>query len=386
LPLGITHGWGVCGRYLTRELAKLGDVRLLTPKFDRSVVADELEFRHLAGLVIQQQAMAALAGGGQAIPGEVLQVVADNRTLLPFQPQMRGRRNVGHAVFENNLLSPAAIENVRRSYDVLALGSSWCTDVLRGYGLTNVATVLQGVDPSVFRPSEQSRQLLTDRFVVFSGGKFELRKGQDLVIRAFKVLQDRHRDVMLVTQWYNQWAHSLATMTSSPYIRFSPGQGDHVALIQQTLAANGVDVARTIVLQPKPNALMASVYANTDVGLFPNRCEGGTNLVLMEYMACGRPVIASYSSGHRDVVNGDNAVLITTMSQMTVNKGTKATAVWDDPNLEETIERLEWAYQHRDELRRLGERAGRDLAQLTWARTAREFHQLLTGDGCSDRG
>ncbi len=41
--------------------------------------------------------------------------------------------------------------------------------------------------------------------MVFSGGKFELRKGQDVVIRAYRVLQDRHPDVMLVNAWFNPW-------------------------------------------------------------------------------------------------------------------------------------------------------------------------------------
>ena len=33
-----------------------------------------------------------------------------------------------------------------------------------------------------------------------------------------------------------------------------------------------------------------------DAGLFPNRCEGGTNLVAMEAMASGLPVILSGTS------------------------------------------------------------------------------------------
>ena len=41
--------------------------------------------------------------------------------------------------------------------------------------------------------------------MVFSGGKFELRKGQDVVIRAYRVLEDRHPDVMLVNAWFNPW-------------------------------------------------------------------------------------------------------------------------------------------------------------------------------------
>ena len=30
----------------------------------------------------------------------------------------------------------------------------------------------------------------------------------------------------------------------------------------------------------------------------------------MEYMACGKPVIASFASGHTDIVNSQNALLL----------------------------------------------------------------------------
>src|SRR5205807_9816232 len=106
--------------------------------------------------------------------------------------------------------------------------------------------------------------------------------------------------------------------------------------------------------------------------------EGGTNLVLMEYMACGRPAIASYSSGHKDVVNDENAVLIRSMGSVAVVLDGRSLGTWDDPDLDETIERLEWAYQNRDRLSEIGKRAGQDLAQLSWKRTAQQFHELLS--------
>jgi glycosyltransferase involved in cell wall biosynthesis len=212
---------------------------------------------------------------------------------------------------------------------------------------------------------------------VFSGGKLEFRKGQDLVVRAFKVLQDRHDDVLLVAAWSNPWPGVVETMRGSPYVRFSSTAADQQQLISDLLAENGIDLRRVVILGPKPNGLMARIYRNSDVGLFPNRCEGGTNLVMMEYMACGKPVLASDCTGHRDVINEHNAVLIKTMGQVQVMAGPEVTAVWDDPDLDETVERLEWCYQHRSELATFGAQAGKDLAQMTWASSARRFYELL---------
>lgn len=123
---------------------------------------------------------------------------------------------------------------------------------------------------------------------------------------------------------------------------------------------------------------MARVYANSDVGLFPNRCEGGTNLVMMEYMACGKPVVATQSTGHSDIVTEHNALVVRNQGEITLRRGGEPIARWPQPDLNDVIDKLEFAYQNREQLRVLGRRAAADLGQLTWARTAREFQTVLT--------
>ncbi|HEY8693507.1 MAG TPA: glycosyltransferase family 4 protein [Chloroflexota bacterium] len=378
LPMGSAHGWGVCGKYLSRELARLADVRLVAEPFDLNTVGDELDFYDLLPLVAtgaeRERLLAPAAVGAPVlnyIPG---------KELAPSLPNLRGTRNVGYTFFEENLLPAESIQNAARYFDIVATGSSWCTDVLRSYGLERVETVIQGVDTSIFRPAPNGKELFRDRFVVFSGGKLEFRKGQDIVIQAFKAFQQRHDDVLLVNAWNNPWDFSLATMAVSTYIRFAPRAREHVAMVSQVLADNGIDLSRAIIIPARPNAMMARVYQNSDVGLFPNRCEGGTNLVLMEYMACGRPAIASNSSGHKDVVNDSNALLVKTMGQVTMSDHGAPIAVWDDPSIDETIEQLEWAYQHRPALEALAEQAGRDMAHMTWKRSAADFYAMLTDE------
>ena len=56
--------------------------------------------------------------------------------------------------------------------------------------------------------------------MLFSGGKFEFRKGQDLVLKAFSVLSKKHPDMVLLTAWHNPWRASMETMRESPHIRF----------------------------------------------------------------------------------------------------------------------------------------------------------------------
>lgn len=380
-PLGSAHGWGVCGKYCTRELAQLTATFMLADDFTPEVVGDGYEWHELARHHFPSARLAEFPRQGEVtrLDAPLLECIA-GKDMLPLSPKIRGTRTVGYSFFEDNILKPAWIDNARRHYDWVATGSTWCTQLLRQQGLEQVSTVVQGVDRRIFFPGAAEREFFRDRFVVFSGGKFELRKGQDIAMRAYKVLQDRHADVMLVNSWFNPWPFSVQTMRATKLIRFDPPESapSYVSSINDVISDNGIDVKRVVTLLPQPNRLMPRVYANTDVGLFPNRCEGGTNLVLMEYMACGKPVVASNVTGHADVLTAQNALLIESNGTTEVrNAAGEPVAVWPEPDLDQAIDQLEHAYQNRAELRAFGERAGQDLASWTWGKAATEFLRLL---------
>jgi glycosyltransferase involved in cell wall biosynthesis len=384
LPIGSSHGWGICGKYVTREMHALtaGNARLITHDFTLETLGDEFEFRSLAPLALnQQQIAAATANGSKPLDGPLLNSIVDKKNLPLIN--LRGTRTLGYTFFEENIFLPEWIENARRHFDLVATGSTWCTQVLQQHGLQNVHTVLQGVDRRLFFPAPpgsplDQREFLNDAFVIFSGGKFEYRKGQDLVIRAVKVMQDRHKDVMLVNSWFNLWQQSFETMRLSPHVQFPAVSGNYLDVMNSILKYNGLDPARTITLAPRNNALMARIYRNSDIGLFPNRCEGGTNLVLMEYMACGKPVVATASTGHADIVTTANALPIAIEKEKPLQGPTGIVATWPEPSLDSTIAQLEHAYQNRSTLNTLATRAAEDLCHLTWRATAEAFHKLLT--------
>lgn len=340
MPYGSNFGWGVLGKNVALAMAEMTDVRVIAPPGLDQRIADEFEAYRFRKLLLPTP-----AGDRWKLDGPVIQA-AIGRSLEPFVPLVEPPYQVGFAVFEENILPKSVIEFARRTYVHLAAGSSYCAEVLREHGLTNVSTVLHGVDSEFFRPRAEPRTFLRDRFIVFSGGKFELRKGQDIVIRAYKVLQDRHPDVMLVNSWHNPWPQTRDTMRESKLIRyFPPKDDDHVRWMNALLAANGIDVERVITIGQRDHRLLPDLYHMTDLGLFPNRVEGGNNMVLMEYMACGKPVLASYNSGHKDIINRKNAILIENHQPMERRVNGERVAVWNDPSLEETIGKLEWCYQ-----------------------------------------
>ena len=78
---------------------------------------------------------------------------------------------------------------------LIIAGSHWNEHVLRSNGIVATTTVLQGVDTALFHPGPRSGRF-RDRFVIFSGGKLEFRKGQDLVLKAFKCFHQRHEEAL----------------------------------------------------------------------------------------------------------------------------------------------------------------------------------------------
>ena len=378
LPCGSNFGWGICGKNLVRELSDITEVALISEKFDLQTIADELDFHFLKSKQIDPKEISATGvGDSLSVDQPVLQAITDHQ-LQPWHVHLKGAFTAGYTFFEYNVLDPRHIANSKRYFDVIVTGSAWCANILKDHGLENVSTIVQGIDPQLFNPLHSEKNLFKDRFVVFSGGKFELRKGQDIVIKAYKVLQDRHPDVMLVNAWFNPWPFSMKSMQGSPHIQCPLPDGDYLQTINHILSENGIDLRRVITLLPRSNAQMAKVYKNTDVGLFANRCEGGTNLVLMEYMACAKPVIASFSSGHKDILTPANAILIRSMQPLQIASGGKLQATWDDPDIDETIAHLEAAYQNKKDLAAIGRQAGKDLSKFSWHNMAASFYHLLT--------
>src|SRR6266496_3518241 len=239
LPVGVAHGWGVCGKHISLELSKLTDVKLLTHSFHPGNVGGELDHYALARLLPTEEESRRLPAS-RTLDGPILQLAT--KQLQPMN-DLKGTYTLGYTFFEDTDLLPSHLENARH-FDRLTTGSTWCTQILERHGLQNVATVLQGIEPTVFFPTSAPRSFFPDRFIVFSGGKFEFRKGQDIVIRAFKVLQDRHRDVLLIASWFNQWGFSWDTMRASPHIRFAPASNNYFEALNKIFVDNGIDPTR----------------------------------------------------------------------------------------------------------------------------------------------
>lgn len=271
--------------------------------------------------------------------------IADHH-LNPLR-KVRSPRLIGYC-FTEWPLSDQAKRNARQ-YDVLFAGSNWNVRRLFEKGIK--AEVLhQGIDFERFKVQSPSER---KGFVVFSGGKYEFRKGQDYVVAAMHHFMRAHPDVILLAAWHNQWPQSAASMHNSwlledwqdPYKELPPD--------------------RVFKIPAMKNEATPALYAQAHIGLFPNRCEAGTNLVMCEFMACGRPVISSYAHGHADVLSEG--------SFWNIPHGTIDPAGWFNCYVSDLLSKLESAYKLKDELPAIGRDCRSLVEKFTWRACAEKL-------------
>lgn len=380
-----SYGWGVYGMNLALAWANDPELRLICawpvgddPSLDpirRGVLAP---FRRESATF--QGQLQAFDGGEVDAQSPLLTCVMPDFRIMrtPRGATLRGAPTIGVTFFDSARQTPEAIRNAAE-YPLIVTGSSWNEEVLRAHGLTNVRTILQGVDPSLFHPAPRA-SFAGDRFLVFSGGKLELRKGQDIALAAFRKFSERRPDAVLVTAWHSPWPDLARTLDRSglaaPVVFGADGQLDPAGWA----AANGVPPERFIDARLTPNPLMPQLLRQMDVGLFPNRSEGGTNLVAMECMACGVPAILSANTGHLDLIEEDNCFVLTRQDEVTAEPAAAAFGEvrgWGESDVDEAVELLERAYRDREAARSRGERGAQTLARLPWGRTAAELKTAL---------
>lgn len=141
---------------------------------------------------------------------------------------------------------------------------------------------------------------------------------------------------------------------------------------------NGLNSDKIITLELTENSKLRNLYSQTDIGVFPNRCEGGTNLVLMEYMACGKPVIATNATGHTDVVTNDNAILLNNNKPLRLMNNNQIWAEWVEPSLDEIVSQIEFAHENRDRIKQIGNIAGEYMKNFTWEKSAENLVKLIS--------
>jgi glycosyltransferase involved in cell wall biosynthesis len=178
--------------------------------------------------------------------------------------------------------------------DQVLVASSWALDVLRNNNIKTQASVVPlGVDTNIFN-YQISHNLSfrdSDKFIFLNIGKWEIRKGHDILLDLFRSAFPHQKDVelwLLASETTNGYSSKeeldkWKSMYSDPRVKlFSGADTQH-------------DIAR----------LMAA----SDCGIYPSRAEGW-NMELLETMAMNKPAITTNYSAHTEFCTNNNSYLV----------------------------------------------------------------------------
>lgn len=193
--------------------------------------------------------------------------------------------HIGFPIFELDTFSDLEKHHLS-SVDRLFVCSQWAKDIVKKNGINCKTDVVPlGVDMNIFQPSNPTP---SDKIIFFNCGKWEIRKGHDVLIEAFKHVAKEHDNVelwMMCTNPFNSPEENLRwhQLYNHPKVRLIP--------------------------RAETQSQVYNIMSQVTCGVFPSRGEGW-NLELLEMMACGKHVISTNYSAHTEFCNNDNCGLI----------------------------------------------------------------------------
>jgi glycosyltransferase involved in cell wall biosynthesis len=371
-------GWGVYGFNLMLHWPG----RALTTTGRSTIDSDDkAQFARLKPLLDDSKKIAArlatLKEKTHTAPVPVFRSYGNNLNPVraPYTVDLWGTPSIGVAFVEDSVISHSTQE-AAKPLKAMVAASSWNADLFGAVGLANIRTVLQGVDTTLFRPLQPRGTLLPGKFKIFSGGKLEFRKGQDLALAAFHAFATRHDDATLVTAWHSPWPKVAASFAGisqgAPQMR-SDGALDLPTWIEKF----GIDPMRIADAGPLPNRLMPELLREMDAALFPNRAEGGTNLVAMEAIAAGVPTILSANTGHLDIIALGGSWPLERQKLVSHAIGMGGTAGWGESDVEEMVENLEAIYTKRAEGKARAVAGAAAMKTLSWKNQIGKLYEAL---------
>lgn len=272
-------GYGVAGWNITRELSKITDVALW-PVGQIQITSQE-EANLLQGLVNNasmfnynapcvkiwhQHDMAQFVGKGERI---------------------------GFPIFELDNFSDLEKHHLN-SLDRVFVCSEWAKKVIEStVNVKKVDVIPLGVDSELFKPKISESK----KTIFFNCGKWEIRKGHDILYKIFENAFSEQDDVEL-------WM-----MTTNPFLSPEEDQEWKNLYINSKLGNKIKFIDRVATHEEVYN-----IMCRTDCGIFPSRAEGW-NLELLEMLSCGKTVITTNYSAHTQFCTDDNAYLVNVNSQ-----------------------------------------------------------------------
>jgi glycosyltransferase involved in cell wall biosynthesis len=203
----------------------------------------------------------------------------------------RGTR-IGFPIFELDQFNSLEKHQLS-SLDIIFVCSEWAKSVIcnniKSVSKNKVIVIPLGVDLSIFKPSTMINGGPTK---FFNCGKWEIRKGHDLLVNLFNDAFNEDDNV------------ELHMMCTNPFCS-EQEELEWINLYKNSKLGHKIHIIPRQDTQHEVYNIMSTMHC----GVFPARAEGW-NLELLEMMACGKHVITTNYSAHTEFCNEDNALLM----------------------------------------------------------------------------
>ena len=351
-PVGQT-GYGRIGTFLAPALKNLGhDVRVIPAYPDELRVAEQ-RILELVNLIDDKMLDADVT---------IRLSIGSPSDILSFY----GKRRVQYTMLENDRLPPFWVKALNTVDDVWTL-SHWGKQVFENSGVKkDVKVVPAGVDLNLFNPWREPLVPRSDKFRFICVGKYEHRKGYDVLCKAFAEEFKQNEKVELI-------------IMGDSIKMFDQGFNVYKEILNLRLPSDRAEFQ--IVEGMLPNySDMGRLYTSADCFVCPTRGEGW-NLPLIEAMACGLPSIVTNWSAHTEFANEKNCYLLNDFqmvpSQQKLAQLFLQFGKWAEPNIKEVKEKMRYVFDNRDEAKKLGEFASKDMKNWTWDEAAKKAIKAL---------
>lgn len=339
-------GYGVTGLNIVKALSKIIDVALwpisqpqITNQNDANVVSQAIKNSHFFDYdapcirIWHQHDMAQFVGRG---------------------------KKIGFPIFELDHFSDTEKHNL--SYvDKIFVCSSWAKTVITkniNIDPDNVSIIPLGVDSSIFKPATVVNDGPT---VFFNCGKWEVRKGHDILVKMFNDAFEEKDDVQL-------WL-----MCDNPFL-----SQEETKYWQNLYYRSKLGSKIRIFSRVQTQEQVYNIMSQVDCGVFPSRAEGW-NLELLELMSCGKNVITTNYSAHTEFCDKNNSMLVNIQETEKAidNKWFFGQGNWakiSDVEINTFIEYMREIHKNKQEKTLSLNKAGISTANhFTWHNTAREI-------------
>lgn len=381
-PLTPFTGWGNYAIQITKKLIEKGSVNIYTAHAIDTTNSCNFFWRVWADR-IQKRSKNIIERMSIKQENERLEtncdIVIEALGNFKAKQDVKGRFMVGVIFFERSKIPDEYIELIK-SYDLIITGSSWNLKVLKDAGVENTKLIYQGIDNGSFNHGKEPK-LIKRTLVIYAGGKLEIRKGQDIVIEAFKKLIKDYPNVLLIACWANLGGIGDNTMVLSKYIDKNPKSGKSED-IEKWIEECGIPKNNYIVPRVMANKDLVGLIKQSDSAVFMSRCEGGTNLMAMETLACGIPTVVSSNTGHNDLIRSGVRHIVGLKGNKVENcisniYGGDDEGVWSEVDPDELVKVWKDQIERKEYWQRVGREEAKALDTWSWERSTEEFMKAI---------